>query len=192
MKKIVFSISLTQILAGIAVFIAAVLSYSTVKDLKVFESEIQNSLNDTALAVEGTHDIYSNSAKCTAEAAKNVQKTVPSIKQIGYAVNGLSKLPGIGKKLGKNPGTPIVEFAINLDDFANNLTSYYDSHNERNKTAIKTAAQTLRNTNEKIKQRPFSKSFSMIQILLFLLGLVLITNGSVMLYYVRNQPENKA
>lgn len=191
MKKIIFTISLTQLLLGIAVGIIAFLANSTVSDIRMFESETRKSLNETAKAIEGAHDVYSGSAQCTAEAVKNIQKTVPAIKRLGYTVNGLSHAPIIGKRLGKNPGTPIVEFAINIDDFANNLTSYYDSHNEQNKTAIKTAAQTLRNTSNKIQQRPFSKILSTVQILLLLLGLILITNGSVMLYYGINQQEDK-
>ena len=39
--------------------------------------ETRKSLNETAKAIEGAHDVYSGSAQCTAEAVKNIQKTVP-------------------------------------------------------------------------------------------------------------------
>ena len=181
MKKIVFTISLTQILLGIVVCIFAFHANSTGKDIKNFEAETQKSLNETAQAVNGVHDIYSGSAKCTVEAAKNMQKTVPAIKRLGWNINGLSHVPMIGKKLGHEPGTPVVEFAVNFDDFLKNITTYYNTHNEQNKKTIKTAAETLHSTSRKIGKNPFSNTFSMIQKLLFLLGLVFFINGCVIL-----------
>ena len=186
MKKVVFSVALIQILLGIVVCVFAFNANSMGKEIKTFEEETQKSLKETALAVYGVHDIYSGSAKCTVKAAENMQKTVPSIKRLGWNMNGLSHVPLIGKILGNEPGTPVVEFAVNFDDFLKNIATYYNTHNEQNKKAIKTAADTLHSASKKIGQNPFSNTYSMIQKLLFLLGFVFFINGCVILCFGRD------
>lgn len=182
MKKVIKMIAISQLIIGIAVLVFAIRFNNTIKEVKDFESDTQKSLKETAVVIENTHDIYSNSAKTTVEAIKNIQKNVPNIKTVGWKMNGMTKIPGVGKHLPKDWGTPVVELGCNIDDFCKELLNYYTNHNDQNKKAIKQTAHTIKSASEKIGKSPFSNICNMIQKLCCLLGVILTVNGFVMMF----------
>lgn len=179
MKNIVKTIAFVQVILGIAACVFAFRFGFTVEEVRGFEHETQKSLHETAVVVEGTHGVYGNSSKNAVEAVKNIKGYVPALKNVGWKMNGLSKIPLLDIK--EECGTPLVEFACNVDDFCEGLTNYYEVHNEQNIKAIRQTASTLRSASDRLGRNPFSGICNMIQNMCFLLSAVLIVNGIVIM-----------